>query len=411
MVANQWDEEREEQQQQQQHHHHLLRMDVDHVEDEDMFDDIDVDEDEEEDYYDEEEEEDETVVVQSAFRDNDTSVIDLSDRDMTNDGARLVANGLVRLNNNADLTTPTSNKDIVGCHNNNSNNNHTCCVSQLNLGSNAISDDGAIALAAALPYAKGLRLLELGRNDIGTRGTVALARALRTTPSSLTYLSLQFNGVMKRDGYLAWADTLRINQTLHTLFLCTSYMGDEGVVTLASALAHNQALENFWICNNNITPVGAKALAKALTTNQRLRLLSMDGNHIEDEGAQHLAHTLRYHNNTLQELYVRDNGVNDPGTHAIAQAVVQNHSLINIFTGHSHLYPREMSKAEKQLQLLVQWNKRKLYRLFQEPNHAVYPILLFKLLNSKPGRSRPYFDECLYWIKNKPEVFMRTADN
>mmetsp|Transcript_9622 Transcript_9622/g.28154 ORF Transcript_9622/g.28154 Transcript_9622/m.28154 type:complete len:501 (-) Transcript_9622:46-1548(-) len=203
----------------------------------------------------------------------------------------------------------------------------------------------ASVLAKTLAAAPGGRLttLDLQGNDVGNEGARALAKALPGS-RSLTALSLPANSI-RASGAGALAEALRVNHALRDLNLRYNDVGDGGAVSLAEALPHNKVLRNLVLSGNGIRDEGAQALADALTRNQALRNLDLQGNEIGDEGALALAEALP-HNQTLQDFRLGDNRVGDGGALALAGALSHNHALQSLNLGRNE---RIGSKAENAL--------------------------------------------------------------
>lgn len=100
----------------------------------------------------------------------------------------------------------------------------------LNLGTNALGDDGVRALARAFPNA--IESLDLSENQIGANGARALADVLAMRDTSLLTLDLRDN-VVGNEGARALAAALRSNATLRTLNLERNVISDEGARALS----------------------------------------------------------------------------------------------------------------------------------------------------------------------------------
>eukprot|EP00962_Isochrysis_galbana_P025283 scaffold7764_cov94-Isochrysis_galbana.AAC.1 len=128
----------------------------------------------------------------------------------------------------------------------------------LSLGENSIGDEGARALAGALPRATALKELDLYNNSIGAEGARALAGAL---PSATA---------------------------LEKLYLNSNSIGDEGARALAVALPSATALKELNLENNSIGDEGARALAVALPSATALKVLCLKNNSIGAEAEAEL---------------------------------------------------------------------------------------------------------------------------
>jgi Ran GTPase-activating protein (RanGAP) involved in mRNA processing and transport len=104
-------------------------------------------------------------------------------------------------------------------------------LTDLNLSSNEIGDEGALALVVK-PLPKGLTRLNLSCNYIGNEGALALAERL---PPDLTDLDLSWNQIE-----------------------------DKGALTLANRLHEHRGITNFNLYANSITPEGEIAVRNIL---------------------------------------------------------------------------------------------------------------------------------------------------
>lgn len=109
------------------------------------------------------------------------------------------------------------------------------------LGFNSITEDGAVALAAALPRSS-LHSLRMSGNRISDRGAVAIAEALRTA-WSVVEVELSNNDI-GLDGAVAIATTLATSHTLRVLDLSHNRLGSKaGGAALGKSLRENRSLD------------------------------------------------------------------------------------------------------------------------------------------------------------------------
>ncbi|CAK0848215.1 unnamed protein product [Prorocentrum cordatum] len=163
-------------------------------------------------------------------------------------------------------------------------------LEKLDLNNCNIGDDGAQALAKALPSMPGLQYLHLPSNGIGDDGAQALAKALPSM-RGLQWLSLSSNGIGD-DGAQALAKALPSMPGLQYLYLARNGIGDDGAQALAKALPSMPALRRLYLSSNGIGDDGAQALAKALPSMPGLQYLDLARNGIGDDGAQALKSAL-----------------------------------------------------------------------------------------------------------------------
>ena len=118
-------------------------------------------------------------------------------------------------------------------------------LTHLDLGSNALADGGARALASALPHSRVAELL-LSSNRVGDGGACALALSLiRRKNSQLRTLGLS-NNVISDDGAAALAEAISAPPPqrcrLETLSLRTNRLGPAAVAALGDAVVSNKCV-------------------------------------------------------------------------------------------------------------------------------------------------------------------------
>ncbi|SOD89679.1 gala protein [Streptomyces sp. Ag109_G2-15] len=155
------------------------------------------------------------------------------------------------------------------------------------LGTNAIGNEGARAVADALVNGHGLHTLYLGCNRIGPAGVTALADAL-AADGAVRALWLKRNPVGD-EGVRVLAAMLRRNTTLRTLDLVNTGLTTDGLRALFDALTGRASpVERLFLGGNGLTAEAAPLLA-ALIREAGVRELYLPANHLGDEGAAILA--------------------------------------------------------------------------------------------------------------------------
>ena len=168
-------------------------------------------------------------------------------------------------------------------------------------------DDGARLFALTLGSIthKSLKKVELEDNNIEEDGMVDIITALSMHPN-LSYLDLGGNRLNK-NGCVA----------LKTLLRCSA----------------NQ-LQYLYLSNTDINDEGIEALVPILATCSHLKRLNLSNNtSITTRGWQRSAAVLEAPNSNLQELYIRQNNVDDEAAAAFAKAIANNHTLKAIYSG------------------------------------------------------------------------------
>ena len=139
----------------------------------------------------------------------------------------------------------------------------------------SLSDDGAVALGEALCDAPlpALRWLLLNNNHIGDDGAQALAAALPVLPR-LAMLSLRCNAVGDR-GAAAVALALQVAPSLQQLFLETNALSCVGIASVAAAAPHCATLTELRLGGMGLRHEGAQAVARMLPRVPRLECLGV----------------------------------------------------------------------------------------------------------------------------------------
>ena len=84
-----------------------------------------------------------------------------------------------------------------------------------------------------------------------------------------------------------------------------------------NALATNDTLQNLWLRNNNIGSIGANNLAKSLKSNRTLKSILLTGNKIGHEGVTSLAEAL-LENDTLESISLNENPIGMRGVESMS---------------------------------------------------------------------------------------------
>ncbi|CAF1332483.1 unnamed protein product [Rotaria sp. Silwood1] len=194
-------------------------------------------------------------------------------------------------------------------------------ITEIELSSNHIRNDGMKYLASALKNNKTLKALYLQWNFIGDLGVQYLADTLQVN-TTITTLHLAWN-IITNVGVRYLADALKCNTTLTTLNLVSNNIFDDGIKDLADALIINTTLTTLHLGSNVVGNAGAQYFANALRHNKTLTSLHLGSNKVEDEGAKHLADALES-NITLTMLYINFNKIGEHWMKHIASAVEKN---------------------------------------------------------------------------------------
>ncbi len=116
-----------------------------------------------------------------------------------------------------------------------------CALLSLDCWNNQLGQAGGLAIASAVATNRTLKFLNLGGNSIGFDAVHVLANALGETSSALTHLGLYGNAVQD-DGALSLAAAIESNSALRVLDVGANRIGPRGTCALATALVQNCSL-------------------------------------------------------------------------------------------------------------------------------------------------------------------------
>ena len=200
-------------------------------------------------------------------------------------------------------------------------------LQELNISCNKISDNGAIAFGECLKTNRTLIELNMGCNNITSEGASGLAKAIQVN-TALEKLNISGNQISD-DGAIAFGKCLETNSTLIELKIKKNNISYNGADRLAEALQVNTALQKLNISNNKISDDGAIAFGKCLETNSTLIELKIKKNNITYNGADRLAEALQV-NTALEKLNISGNQISDDGAIAFSECLKTNLTLIEL---------------------------------------------------------------------------------
>jgi hypothetical protein len=185
------------------------------------------------------------------------------------------------------------------------------------LGTNAIGNEGARALAAALAPGHGVQTVYLGCNRIGEAGVSALASRL-ADDQAVRGLWLKRNPIGDA-GVRALAAMLRRNDTIRTLDLVNTGLTADGLRVLLTALTERpRPLERLYVGGNGLAADASDLLA-ALVRDAGVRELSVTSSHLGDAGVATLARAASPQRPV--SLGLGGNGIGPAGARALAGAL------------------------------------------------------------------------------------------
>ena len=117
--------------------------------------------------------------------------------------------------------------------------------------------------------------LDIGSNKIGDNGIVCIATALETNTTMRKLIVFGCN--ISDVGVKSLAKALTVNRSLHELDMDLNYIGDNGMIQIATALETNNTLKELSIADNHvqITDKGVLSLSSAIR-NSSMDSLAID---------------------------------------------------------------------------------------------------------------------------------------
>lgn len=174
-------------------------------------------------------------------------------------------------------------------------------IKVLDLSKNNIDKDGIKALADVLPYNQIIEVLDLSKNQLGVPGASQLAVALKGN-KSLKFLNL-FNNKIGFDGAKSVANNIILNHpTLECIELGHNRIRDKGLKEIIDALVANKnsALKVMGLRFNYITNVGATYLHNKLTGNKtKVEEVFLRNNLIDDAAINNLEQIKEHEQSTI----------------------------------------------------------------------------------------------------------------
>lgn len=210
---------------------------------------------------------------------------------------------------------------------------HNTQVRSLMLGTDAIGDAGAGAVARLAEVNGHLEVLYLGCNNIGPQGAERLGTAL-AQGSQVSGLWLKRNP-LGPEGVQSLARMLRSNRHLRVLDLVNTDLQEAGLQALVDALCtDNRTLQALYLSGNGLGPSAAVSLTRLLREAPHVKALYLSVNRLGDQGAIALAQGLA-DNRTLQTLELASNGIGPEGAEALCAALRQHRELRHLNLGYA----------------------------------------------------------------------------
>lgn len=178
-----------------------------------------------------------------------------------------------------------------------------CQLKVLDLSKNNLDKEGAKVLASVLPFNQVIEVLDLSKNRMGVSGADELAKSLQNN-KSLKFLNV-FNNKIGYDGAKSIAENI---------------------------VRYHPALEFLEIGHNRIRDKGLEAIVTNLVANNgsKLRVLGTRFNFLTNEGLLESVSKLAESKSGLEELFIRNNLVNDEGIYKLKDLQQRQGSRVTI---------------------------------------------------------------------------------
>ena len=191
---------------------------------------------------------------------------------------------------------------------------------------NAWDNDAVRILAGYMKRSESLSSLNLNCSDIGDAGATALAEVLRTN-TTLNSLGLWNNPGIGNPSVMSLCEALKVNTTLSSLNLSGTGISDAGVLSLVEVLKTNtSSLTSLSLSEIKISHHSVKSIAEVLRVNSTLKELKFEGNNVGSDGAELIAESLKA-NTTLKILILSRNNIKEPCGGMFSDALKVNGTL------------------------------------------------------------------------------------
>jgi Ran GTPase-activating protein (RanGAP) involved in mRNA processing and transport len=192
-------------------------------------------------------------------------------------------------------------------------------LSTLQIGDNAIGAPGAAALAMLLSASELLTSLNLRSNSIGDNGASALAAAMK---SSRGLLELDV-----ADNHITFKGARDLGSSLgkgviRTLTLGGNPLGVRGVRAVATAMARCGSVTALDVGSTNCGPIGLADVLEAMERCPGVSYLNLEQNALGCQGAERMGAAMRgATTRALKTLVLHDNALGDKGATCVADAL------------------------------------------------------------------------------------------
>ena len=225
---------------------------------------------------------------------------------------------------------------------------HNSTITHLNLSCNSFGLDECTALAEAIKHNSTIRQLDLSRTNSGLRDCyIVLADAMKHN-STITHLNLSCNSFGLGE-CTALAEAIKHNSTIRQLDLSGTNIGlRDRTIVLADAMKHNSTITHLNLSCNYFEGCFLSILAEAIKHDSTIRQLDLSENSLSDVGlgddglnddaCTELAEAIK-HYSTIIQLDLSKNHVSDGNVTTLADAIKHNSTI------------RQLDLSENELEL------------------------------------------------------------
>jgi Ran GTPase-activating protein 1 len=166
-----------------------------------------------------------------------------------------------------------------------------CKLEKFIAGRGRLEDVGIIALSQAFEAMKSLKILYLPQSGITPKGMISLAKALKDN-NNLEELNLYDNNIGKKSGATEMITAISGMKRLKLLNLGDCMLGIKAVTALAKVLKTMNTLEELDLSYDGVNDDTVKVLQEVIENNPNLRVLNLNGNHMTSNGIKEIKKSL-----------------------------------------------------------------------------------------------------------------------
>lgn len=220
-------------------------------------------------------------------------------------------------------------------------------VRKLNLVRNKLTDEMVQPIQQNLASTRNLKILFMSHNQLSDRAVGMLAEGLRVN-AGIEEVQFTHNDLSLPNGQ-SLIGAFAHMPNLHKLSLNSCNLIVPCLEALRDALAENTVLQDISLYSNEIDAEGAAIISTMLANKKSLKTLGLSNNIIGQGGARELAANCLRELTSLSRLALESNLIGNVGLEAVAQALLHNTSLTEIFLYNNDLDDDTMAQFAEML--------------------------------------------------------------